>query len=141
MEEIYGPYGTETEAHAAVIRMAGPGDPPVPSVLSQRQKWQLLSEACDALKLDLGGHDKRVLSWVATWEDSTVAVIAGLISRAGNRAGPSSAEPAQSESTVICCPECDCEYCDADGMDGDRPRWQCPACYCVFTTGPETANE
>lgn len=55
--------------------------------MSQRQKWQLLSEACAASKLQLGEHDKRVLSWLATWEDSTTAVIAGLISRAGNRAG------------------------------------------------------
>jgi hypothetical protein len=84
--QIYGPYQVEREAHDAVIRMAGPGDPPVPSVLSPGQKWQLLSDACAASKLALGEHDKRVLAWLADYPDSSVAVITGLILRASGQA-------------------------------------------------------
>lgn len=85
MDQIYGPYRTELDAHEAVIRMAGPGDPPMPSVLSQGQKWQLLSDACTASKLQLGEHDKQVLAWLTGYPDSSVAVITGLILRASGR--------------------------------------------------------
>jgi hypothetical protein len=85
MEEIYGPYQSEADAHAAVMRMIGPGARPVPSVLSQAQKWQLLSDACEASALELGGHDKRVLAWLADYPDSTVAVLAALILRASGQ--------------------------------------------------------
>jgi hypothetical protein len=85
MEEIYGPYQNEADAHAAVMRMIGPGARPVPSVLSQAQKWQLLSDACEASALELGGHDKRVLAWLADYPDSTVAVLAALILRASGQ--------------------------------------------------------
>jgi len=57
----------------------------MPSVLSQRQKWQLLSDACAASELQLGEHDKRVLSWLTGYPDSSVAVITGLILRASGQ--------------------------------------------------------
>lgn len=85
MEEIYGPHQTEAEAHAAVMRMTGPGELPVPSVLSPQQKWQLLSDACEASALELGAHDTRFLSWQADYTDSTLAVLAGLILRASRQ--------------------------------------------------------
>lgn len=65
MKPIYGPFGAEAGAHAVVIRMTGPGDPLVPSVLGQQQKRQLLAGACEASKLPLGGHHKHVLGWLA----------------------------------------------------------------------------
>jgi hypothetical protein len=61
MEPIYGPYQTERDAQKAVIRMAGPGEPPMPSALSPSQKWRLLQEACDNCGLALGEHEKHVL--------------------------------------------------------------------------------
>lgn len=54
--------------------------------LSQRQKWQLLADACAASGLQLGGHDTHVLAWLVGYPDSTVAVIAGLILRASGQA-------------------------------------------------------
>jgi hypothetical protein len=135
MEPVYGPYQTERDAHDAVITLAGPGDPPMPSVLSQRQKWQLLGDACAVAQLRLGEHDRRVLRWLAEYEDSTVAVIAGLIVRAGQRARQRREDPRPDGHALAYCPECECPsaFC---GMSGGQPAWQCPTCYHVFTLDP-----
>jgi hypothetical protein len=135
MEPIYGPYQTERDAHAAVIQMAGRGDPPMPSVLSQDQKWRLLREACEASALPLGEHDKHVLARLTDLPDSTVAVIVGLIARASQRARQRHEEPSPDGHSLTYCPECDCPSAFYGMMDG-QPAWQCPACYYVFTIDP-----
>lgn len=41
-----------------------------------------LMDACADAGVALGAHDSRIIHWLAGWEPSTVAVIAGLVSRA-----------------------------------------------------------
>jgi hypothetical protein len=43
---------------------------------------RLLCQALSDAGVELGAYDHRILLWLAGWEPSTVAVIAGLISRA-----------------------------------------------------------
>lgn len=42
----------------------------------------MLRQAYDAAGIELGAYDSRILAWLAGWEPQTVAVIAGLITRA-----------------------------------------------------------
>jgi hypothetical protein len=42
----------------------------------------MLDAACTAAGVDVGAFDDRILGWLATWEPTTCAVIAGLITRA-----------------------------------------------------------
>lgn len=135
-EPIYGPYQTERDAHEAVIALAGPGDPPMLSVLSPDQKWRLLQEACDNCGLVLGEHDKRVLSRLAEFPDSTVAVIVGLMSRARGRAEKVWGEPGRDEDPSLAyCPECG-RPSPYYGLKNGEPGFQCPSCYCLFTIDP-----
>ena len=43
----------------------------------------MLEDACTAAGVELGAFDREILLWLAGWTPSTVAVLAGLISRAG----------------------------------------------------------
>ena len=135
MEPIYGPYATERDAHDAVIKMAGPGDPPMLSVLSQDQKWRLLTGACASSGLGLGEHDKHVLAQLTGIPDSSVAVITALILRASGQARRRREDPAADGHTLTYCPECGCgsAFC---GMTGGQPAWQCPSCCNMFTIDP-----
>jgi hypothetical protein len=72
-----GPFGTEREAAAAVRHVtASPAEAWGPGL------HKLLEDACTAAGVTLGSHDHAILLWLAGWEPSTVAVVAGLISRA-----------------------------------------------------------
>ena len=75
-----GPYRDERQAHAAAVAAVPPGQGRV--ILSEPQNRQLLEEACAAAGVDLGAYDRRIVGWFAGWEDSTCAVLAGLIRRA-----------------------------------------------------------
>lgn len=44
----------------------------------------MLEQACAAAHVELGAYDQRILAWLAQWEPQTCAVIAGLITRAGD---------------------------------------------------------
>jgi hypothetical protein len=46
-----------------------------------RQREQLLAVLADA-GVELGSYDERIVAWLAEWEWSTVATIAGWIKRA-----------------------------------------------------------
>lgn len=51
--------------------------------------YLMLVRACEAAGVDLGSpssHDRRILAWLAGWEPTTCAVVAGLISRAAGGA-------------------------------------------------------
>jgi hypothetical protein len=72
-----GPHQTERQAAAAVRHITG----------SPAEAWepglhQLLESACTTAGVTLGAYDHRILLWLAGWEPSTVAVVAGLITRA-----------------------------------------------------------
>lgn len=75
-----GPFETERQAADAArhIYRARPA-----SGAWQAAAHKMLEDACAGAGVELGAHDHRILIWLAGWEPSTVAVIAGLIARAG----------------------------------------------------------
>jgi hypothetical protein len=42
----------------------------------------MLTDACTAAGVELGAYDRRILGWLAGWEPTTCAVVAGIIARA-----------------------------------------------------------
>lgn len=75
-----GPFHTEAEASAAAHALVPP--PPGWSILRTPENYRLLTEACHDAGVELGAYDDGILAWLAQFEDSTCAVIAGLITRA-----------------------------------------------------------
>ena len=53
-----------------------------PGSYTVRNELALL-EACAAAGVHLGAYDRRILAWLAGFEPQTVAVVAGIILRAG----------------------------------------------------------
>lgn len=51
----------------------------IPDVARNRP---LLERACKTANIQLGAYDRRILDWLAGYEDSVCAVAVGLISRA-----------------------------------------------------------
>ncbi len=79
-----GPFGTERQAAAAVAHITSS-----PPASWEPGLHQHLENACAAAGVNLGAYDHQVMLWLAGWEPSTVAVVAGLIARAhGNAARP-----------------------------------------------------
>lgn len=77
----HGPYETERDAAYAARALGGPLRDGW-SILSAEQNRQLLTQACDSAGITLGAYDERIMTWLAGFEDSTCAVIAGVITRA-----------------------------------------------------------
>jgi hypothetical protein len=73
---VSGPFGTEREAREAIPRADGMS-------ITQANRDALWS-AITAGGADLGAYDRQILDWLADWEPATVAVVAGLITRAHN---------------------------------------------------------
>lgn len=78
---LEGPFATERQAAEAARTLGGPLRDGW-SILSAEQNRRLLNEACDSARITVGAYDQRILDWIAGFEDSTCAVIAGLITRA-----------------------------------------------------------
>ena len=76
-----GPYETEREARQAAMDAAGGPE----NAVSAEANRRLLEEACTAAGVTLGAYDHRILLWLAGYEPATAAVVAGLITRAGER--------------------------------------------------------
>lgn len=83
-----GPYADDRAAHAAAIAAIPPG--PGRVILSGVQKRRLIESVCTAAGVELGAYDRHILDWLAGWNDSTCAVIAGLIHR-GHESGKTAA--------------------------------------------------
>lgn len=84
----YGPFETEAEARAAAHKII----PPEPgwSILSEDQHRELLEQICAESGVELGAFERRILGWLANWEDATCTAIAAIITRAheaGKRSG------------------------------------------------------
>ncbi len=78
----HGAFDTEREAANAVRYITG----------SPAESWgpgmhKHLEDACRAAGVTLGSYDHAILLWLSGWEPSTVAVIAGLITRAQRPGG------------------------------------------------------
>jgi hypothetical protein len=74
-----GPFETEREARAAVA--------PAPGRPLTEINHRLLCEALAAAGVELGTHDHCIVQWLAGWEPSTWAAVAGLITRAHKAGG------------------------------------------------------
>jgi len=73
-----GPFETEMEALAASLwAKAGPQA----GNMRTANLADLAAEIGDA-RVAIGAHDAKIIEWLAGWEPSTVAVVAGLIHRA-----------------------------------------------------------
>ena len=79
------PYETQRQAHAAAVAAIPPG--PGQIILNHAQNSQLLRRALDDAGVTTGAFDEQIVSWLANYEDSTVAVIAGWITRAAQSHG------------------------------------------------------
>lgn len=87
------PFADERQAHAAAVAAVPPEKGRV--ILSGLQNRQLVEGACADSGVELGAYDRRIIEWFSGWEDSTCAVLAGLIIRAhesGKAAAPAGAE-------------------------------------------------
>jgi hypothetical protein len=89
-----GPYETEREAAGAARHIY---DSPPGTGAWGDGNHRLIEDACTAAGIQLGAYDHRILVWLAGWEPSVCAVIAGLITRAhaAGQAGPGGAGQAQ----------------------------------------------
>ncbi len=76
--EPLGPFETEAQARAAVVAVADLGLLPVKPTENRR----LLGRVCQVAGVAMGRYDDRIVEWLSIWERSTVAVIAGWVSRA-----------------------------------------------------------
>ncbi len=85
-----GPFQDERQAREAAQQYTGPPGASLtgpPGQLADANQAMLL-DACNAAGVELGEFDARIVAWLAGWERSTVAVVAGLISRAGGQPVP-----------------------------------------------------
>jgi hypothetical protein len=79
---VTGPYETERQAADAARHIYD--SPPGPAWGEGNHR--LLEDACTAAGVQLGAYDHRILLWLAGWEPSACAVIAGIIRRASRPA-------------------------------------------------------
>lgn len=79
-----GPFDTEGQAHAAAAAKITPR--PGSSILSTEQCHQLIRGALESAGVTTGAHDDVIAWWLARYEDSTCAVIAGWVERASSAA-------------------------------------------------------
>jgi hypothetical protein len=80
MPADHGPFESERQAHAAAIAAIPPEDGRL--ILRDSQNRQLIEDACAAAGVALGAFDRRIVDWLAGFDDSDCAVFAGFIRRA-----------------------------------------------------------
>jgi hypothetical protein len=84
MPADHGPFETEREASQTAdvraVYAAFDADPGAGKMAPHNRA--MLASACEAAGVELGAYDARTLTWLASWEPVTCAVIAGLIMRA-----------------------------------------------------------
>lgn len=73
---LTGPFGTEQEAYRAAQAWPDGG------AANSNPNLTMLLDACLGAGVQLGAYDSRIVGWLAGYEPSTCAVVAGLITRA-----------------------------------------------------------
>ena len=81
-----GPFETEREARAAAHQVVRPE--PGWSILHKSQSRFVVEQACETAGVELGVYDRQIIDWLAGFEDSMCAVVAGLVARAVAAARP-----------------------------------------------------
>jgi len=78
-----GPFATEQEArNSAAVREVWAARDAAPGRPLDAANARVITSACDRAGVELGAFDRRIVAWLAGWEPATVAVVAGMISRA-----------------------------------------------------------
>ena len=105
-----GPFETEQQARqlpaVQAVYAAFRADPGVGRMVltildpCSPQTHEMLLSACAAAGVELGAYDRHILAWLAGWEPQTVAVIAGLISRAHEAGRAAVAEDTRRLGTI-----------------------------------------
>lgn len=84
MTADHGPFETENQAGATpavrAVYAAFDANPGVGRMAPHN--LAMLTSACEAAGVGLGAYDRRQLGWLASWDPTTCAVVAGLIRRA-----------------------------------------------------------
>jgi hypothetical protein len=121
---VSGPFETERQAIDTARHIY---DSPPGTGAWTDGSHRLLEGACQAAGVTLGAYDHRILLWLAGWEPSVCAVIAGLITRAQK-----GSLTADQMATVLDALDVTADYkrdiaahcpdCDA------RPEGLCPTC-------------
>ncbi len=83
-----GPFETERQAaETPAVRAVFDGFAAAPRVGQMTHlNHRMLDEACTAAGVELGAYDHRILVWLAGWEPTVCAVVAGWITRARDAA-------------------------------------------------------
>ena len=131
-----GPYSTEQQARAAAHALVAPE--PGWSILLGPGRREVLARALQGAGVELGDYDQRIMSWLSGWEESVCAVIAGWITRAGERpralgltprdrriilaALTEAADYREGRSALFCeaCQSADAGACDEHATDIDQ---------------------
>jgi hypothetical protein len=81
---VTGPFETENQARAepAVQAVYAAFDLDPGAGKMAPHNYRMLAQAAEAAGVELGAYDDRILHWLAGWEPTTCAVLAGIISRA-----------------------------------------------------------
>jgi hypothetical protein len=119
---VSGPFETERQTADAArhIYDSPPGS-------WEAGNHRLIEDACTAGGVQLGAWDQRILLWLAGWEPSTCAVVAGLITRAHARALDEDDRRTALDALDVAADHkrdlaANCGECEA------RPEGLCPAC-------------
>jgi hypothetical protein len=94
---VSGPFDAEDKARKAAHAVIAPEHGR--SIMSFDQNRQLLRSALQGAGVELAAFDERILHWLGNWEDATIAVIAGWVSRAA--AGKPGAAEALPDRPVV----------------------------------------
>lgn len=73
-----GPFDTERQA----VEAAKAASPELDVLQLARGNRDMLLSALNAAGVELGEYDRTIVDWLAGWEPSTCAVVAGFIVRA-----------------------------------------------------------
>jgi hypothetical protein len=76
-----GPFQTEREAAASIRHQLAAATLGPPRTLTDRNH-RMLGQAAAMAGVELGAYDQQIVGWLAAYEPSTCAVVAGLVSRA-----------------------------------------------------------
>ncbi len=79
-----GPFETEDQARSLpavrAVYTAFDLDPGAGKMAPHN--YRMLAQAAEAAGVELGAYDDRILHWLAGWEPTTCAVLAGIVGRA-----------------------------------------------------------
>jgi hypothetical protein len=98
-----GPFGTEAEARESLVHLLAGATLSEQASIPDRNH-RVLCQTLTAAGVELGAYDHLIVTWLAGYEPATVAVVAGLVTRAfeaGLQAAPGEAAEAGTAVEVL----------------------------------------